>query len=189
MKTEYRNENEIVIYCLGKVGQHAMVHWIASMCKVPVFFLNNCPLGDPYKGVWRAFHERFNDGQNFFTKIPKLHRAEETEISPYRLMSKQYLMYSYEHKDIRILGERDYVSDRDFTVGRSKNVYSILLIWDIFNWLADHVGKQRKGLYRLTEFWEQLIRDMISIMMQKMAPLQRSHITGIYQIQTVSRPL
>lgn len=36
MVEEYRNENEIMFFTPGRSGSHAIVNWIASMCKEPV---------------------------------------------------------------------------------------------------------------------------------------------------------
>ena len=158
---EYRNENEIVIYCPGRSGQHAIVNWIASMCKSPVFFLNNCPIGDPYKTKIRSFYDIFPDLREFYIKMPILYRFTEGQISLYRNAPKQYLLYSYEHQDIRLLKEKDFVSNRNATLGRSRDVHSVLLLRDVFNWLASHVARKRRNLYRLTGLWEHYAREFL----------------------------
>lgn len=134
--TEYRNENEIVIHSLGRSGSHAIVNWVSSMFKEPVYFFNNCGLEDPYKASVRYMRRvRNRPIEKFFVDLPCLKRLSETEINQYRNIHKHCLMYSYEHKDIRKLKNGEFIQNRDL-VGESKSRYNILILRDVFNWLA-----------------------------------------------------
>jgi len=133
---KYRNENEVAIHSLGRSGSHAIINWIASMFKEPVYFFNNCSLADPYRTripYIRRVKKRLME--KFFVAMPKLKHASEDEISVYRNIHKHCLMYSYEHKDIRKLKNGEFMQDRNL-VGESKNRYNILILRDVFNWLA-----------------------------------------------------
>lgn len=152
---EHRNENEIVIHSLGRSGSHAIMNWIASMFKEPVYCFNNCPIGDPYRAripYIRRVRKRLME--KFFVPIPRLSRASENEISGYRNIHKHCLMYSYEHKDIRKLENGEFIQDRNL-VGESKNRYNILILRDVFNWLASLLmtkGESRPKLNLYPEY-------------------------------------
>jgi len=149
--TKYRNENEITIHSLGRSGSHAIVNWIASMFEEPVFFFNNCHApGDPFKTRIPYIRRvrRRPALAKYFVVIPTLKRLAEDKISPFRNIPKQCLMYSYEHQDIRKLASKDFVQNRNFSVGRSKNRYNILILRDIYNWTASLLLKGGKGQSR-----------------------------------------
>jgi len=133
---EYRNENEVVIHSLGRSGSHAIMNWIASMFKEPVYCFNNCPIGDPYRArIPYIKRVRKRPMEKFFVWLPNLKRASEDEISVYRDIHKHCLMYSYEHKDIKKLEDGEFIQDRNL-VGESKNRYNVLILRDVFNWLG-----------------------------------------------------
>ena len=133
---EYRNENEIVMHSLGRSGSHAIVNWIASMFKEPIYFFNNCWTEDPYRAPIPYLRRvRKRPLEKFFVPLPKLKHSSEDEISEYRNIHKHCLMYSYEHRDIRKLKDGEFVQDRTL-IGESRNRYNVLILRDFFNWLA-----------------------------------------------------
>lgn len=152
----YRNENEVVIHSLGRSGSHAIMNWIATMYKEPVYCFNNCKIGDPFR-VRTPYYKRIRrrEIREFFVPIPRLRSLSETEINHLRNVHKFCLMYSYEHKDIRKLENEDPVKNRDFSVGRSKNKYNVLILRDVFNWLASWLlNPGKKFSLRLDQYPE-----------------------------------
>lgn len=144
MVEEYRNENEIMFFTPGRSGSHAIVNWIASMYKEPVYFFNNCPFRDPYRAPFPYyFRVRNTKMKKFFVFVPKLRLLTKTEIDQYRNIHKNCLMYGYEHKNITKLKNGMFIEDHDTMLGKSKNRYSVLILRDYFNWLASSLVQKR----------------------------------------------
>ena len=140
---EYRNENEIVVYSMGRSGSHAIVNWIASMCEEPIFFFNHCSLENPFYAssrYWRRIKTR--SIKKFFVRFPI---GKKRAFEKYRKVYKQYLMYSYEYRDIRNLKNGKFVEDLGLIIGESKNKYNILILRDFFNWLASVLIQRRSS--------------------------------------------
>jgi len=148
--TEYRNENEIVMHTVGRSGAHVTKNWIASMFEEPIYCLNNCRTGDPFKvrkTYWRRVKKR--PLKKFFVNIPHLKLMSEKEITRLRNVHKLCLLYSYEHKNITETTNGDFVdnsvTDRDLFIGNSRNKYVVLILRDVFNWLASVLLNPRKN--------------------------------------------
>jgi len=135
--SDYRNENEIVMYSLGRSCSHAIKNWIASMFKEPVYCFNNCPMGDPFRARI-PYHRRVRGRPigKFFVPIPSFKHSPEIEISMTRNVYKHCLLYCYERNDIRKLETSDFIDNREFMIGKSKDKYNVLVLRDVFNWLA-----------------------------------------------------
>lgn len=152
--TEYRNETEIVFHSLGRSGSHAIINWIASMFKEPVYFFNNCPLGDPYRArvrYWRRISKR--PTEKFFVKFPHL-KHNKIERDRCRNISKHCLMYSYEHEDIKTLKNGEFIQDRNFILGESRNRYNVLILRDIFNWFASCLKIREEWSLKFLGLWQ-----------------------------------
>jgi len=135
--SKFRNENEIRVFGLRRVGNHAIINWIASMYKEPVYFFNNCGFyRDPFKTGYSRGTRKGTPVEDIFVSVKRLKHATEEQIKPTRIVHKHCLLYSYENKDITKLTEDNIIPDRDYMIGLSRNKYDILILRDIFNWAA-----------------------------------------------------
>ena len=151
--TEYRNENEIVMHSLGRSGSHVIKNWIASMFEEPVYCFNNCEPGDPYRAKYRYFLRVMGRPiKKFFVPMHNFKHFPEDKISPFRNIHKLCLLYSYEHKDITQSTNGDFVTDRDFFIGSSRNRYIVLVLRDVFNWLASLLLSGDRSLVSITQY-------------------------------------
>ena len=144
--TEYRNENEVVIHSMGRSGSHAIMNWIASMYKEPIYCFNHCPLSDPFKSrirYWARVKRR--PIKKFFVAVPRHLKDLPDKREECRNRQKHCLMYSYEHKDIGKLKNGGFIEDRDYIIGKSKIRYNVLILRDFFNWLASRLLKEKYG--------------------------------------------
>lgn len=154
----YRNEKEIVIHSLGRSGSHVIKNWIASMYyemfEEPVYCFSNCKKGNPFKApisYWRRVGQR--PLKKFFVNIPRLKDLSTEEIIQLRGIHKSCLMYAYEHKNIIDTVHGSFVTNQDLFIGNSKNKYIILILRDVFNWLASlllHPGQATRN--KLNQF-------------------------------------
>lgn len=148
----YRNKYEIAIYRLERSGSHAVINWIASMFGQPVHFFNKCS--------WNPFNtQSYYPGkikgtpiESFFVEVPRLRRCSKDEINEYRHIGKDCLMYSFKNYDLRKLNKANLKKFRYIMVGTSQNTYSILILRDVFNWLASELMKNQKVFPALSNF-------------------------------------
>ena len=137
-----RNENEIVMHSTGRCGSHSIKNWIASMCSEPVYCFNNCPRHDPFMAKRRYWIniKVLPQLKKYFVPLPGFFPGNEAEVC--RQKKKECLMYAYEMEDLLDLKNGEYIQDHDAIVGQSRNVYKVLVIRDVFNWLADNLMKR-----------------------------------------------
>ena len=112
----------------------------------PVYCFNNCRIGDPFR-TSIAYRRRVRKRpiEKFFVNIPRFKFSSEVEINKFRNVHKLCLLYSYERRDINRLENEDFVHNRSFTVGESRNLYNVLILRDIFNWIASIFLASGKG--------------------------------------------
>lgn len=145
---EYRNENEVVIHSMGRSGSHAIMNWIASMFEEPIYCFNHCSprLNDPFMSrlrYWARVKRR--PLKKFFVIVPRRLRSLPEKRTEYRNKHKHCLMYSYEYRDIRNLENGGFIKNRDSIIGKSKIRYNVLILRDLFNWLASCLLKEKHG--------------------------------------------
>lgn len=174
---QFRNEHEFRVFSLSRTGSHAIINWIASMCDEPIYFFN---LGGDWakRWSWARFKPIIQPVVNYvrddpfrtrtprgdtpemllknFVQLPKMNRWSEERILPVRLQKKRWLMCRYENFPLSKLKGRDKdypISNRAETLGYSKKVYDILILRDVFNFIASLFSwRTAKNEFRLADF-------------------------------------
>lgn len=170
----YRNELEMRIWTLARTGHHAIMIWIASMVKEPVYLFETLRAregGDPYatKYSTKDFILRNNqdlDLTKFFVPMPYMRNWTEKEKQSIQLKPKKCLMYSYalNHRykvHFPTKDAMDTIGNRVKIVGKSKYQFDIIILRDVYNWLASFVtGDLRthsvKKYVRYLNLWHRL---------------------------------
>ena len=146
--TQNRNYYEIRVFGLKRAGNHAIINWIAEMAsKVfnePVYFLNSCGThkADPFRTHAVRGDKKGTEIDDMFIKLPNMSRWKKDEIESIRFKQKKCLLYSYEDFDIKYLLENDFVKNREYTIGLSNYIFNIIIIRDLFNWMASVIKAQ-----------------------------------------------
>jgi len=156
MDKEYRNEYEIRMFTLGRSGHSAISLWLAYLFEEPIYYFNNVhPFRDPFihSSTTRNYRKTV-----IHTKIMSKHKCFVTygsggqkkylsKVEKIREKNKKCIMYAYEDFDIKRLAEKPIVEEQ--WVGKSKNIYELIVIRDIFNLTAS----RRKGKKVWTKKW------------------------------------
>ena len=154
---DYRNKYEIRVFHMPRSGSLAIKQWIASMFDEPIYFFN-WPLYthlriDPFKAgkIWKGL--KGTPAEKFFVPLPNMTHWDEKDIKPIRLKQKECLMYCHENYDIRDI--KNLSVDRDVNIGKSEFRFDILILRDIFNWVASTImdrGFQDSSIIRASYY-------------------------------------
>jgi len=169
LQQDYRNEYEIRIFHLPRSGSLATGNWLASMFDEPVYFFNRCSYKYSRVDPFRANSDRGTRGgtpiEHIFVPLPRMYRWDEKDIKSVRLKHKNCLMYSYENFDITFT--RFLSHNRDYNIGKSRKKFDILILRDVFNWVAsvmiykgynplsDYISGSEKRMKDAHEIWAQ----------------------------------
>lgn len=127
---EFRNDNLFTFFALKRSGHHAVMVWLAYHFNLPIFVLNNIkPYTDPY--LTTAFNKDWDKESDWL-----VHMNVE-DVEPIRNVHKHCLMISIQDFNVTYLkDERDFLWERQRTVGESLKLHNIIFIRDPFNMLA-----------------------------------------------------
>ena len=143
-----RNYYEIRVFGLKRTGNHAIINWIAEMASKafnePTYFLNSCGSrkADPFKTHADRGDKKGTEIDNIFVQLPNMSKWKKDEIKPIRLKQKKCLLYSYEDFIITHMLKDDCVRNREYTIGSSDHIFNIIIMRDIFNWMASVIKAQ-----------------------------------------------
>jgi len=133
----YYNEYEIRVFGLKHAGQHAVINWIATLFREPVYFFNNCGWGgDPHRTGRTRGTRKDTPIENIFVSVPRLKRVEEEEVEKIRRTPKKCLIYSYENSYMDRINRKKRPATLEGSVGKSLKVFDVLILRDIFNLTA-----------------------------------------------------
>ena len=136
---EYNNDLEIRVFGPRRIGNHAIINWIAAQAPSPVHFFNNCPRnGNP------PYHTKTPRGtreglEHIFHRHKKYKPKTAKYWDGFHRVHKEVLMYSYENFDLKALSKKEYPKDRERYLGRSKRKVDIVLLRNVFNWVASRM--------------------------------------------------
>jgi len=132
-------------------GQHAIINWIATLFREPVYFFNNCGWNcDPYRTGRTRGVRKGTSIEDIWVNLSKLNNASDEEVERIRSVPKKCLMYSYENADVsRVYDARKPATPEKF-VGSSKYKFDVLILRDFFNLSAARLmgaGNDYDGKY------------------------------------------
>ncbi|MCX7594904.1 MAG: hypothetical protein N2235_14315 [Fischerella sp.] len=132
---KFRNDNLFTFFALKRSGHHAVMVWLAYHFSLPVFVLNNIkPYTDPY--LTTAFNNNWDKESDWLVHI------DVEDVEPIRNVHKHCLMISIQDFDITSLKDgRDFIWERQRTIGESSKLFNILFLRDPFNMLASRLHK------------------------------------------------
>jgi len=134
---EFTNELEIRVFGLRRSGNHAIINWLAAQAPSPVHFFNCCPLdGHPFRTNKGRGTREGTDIADIFVRHPKMKNRPSVDLQNLVRMRKDVLLYSFENVDITVLRCREIPHDRVQSVGRSRRRVDVLILRDLFNWMA-----------------------------------------------------
>jgi hypothetical protein len=130
---KYDNEYEIRVFGFKHGGQHAIINWIATLFREPVHFFNNCGWNcDPYRTGRTRGTRKETVISDIFVWLPKMKRLSEEEVDKVKYKPKKCLMYSYENANISLVYGDKPATPPGIT-GKSKKVFDVIILRDIFN--------------------------------------------------------
>ena len=137
---EYSNDVEIRVFRMRRSGNHAIVNWIGAQAPSKPYCFICAPNdgSDPFRTGKRRGHP-----DEIWQPVPKLKHASPAEIDYYRKLRKEVLIYTYEDFNLQSLEESDCPHNREQLVGLSKKRIDVLVVRDLFNWVASKL-KVRK---------------------------------------------
>lgn len=142
----YTNENDFRIFGMRHGGNHIFITWIASMCSESVWHFNNMHYGrDPfYTRVGELNRDRVNNlvGRKLFKGVRsfKLGQCDDADRELVRQQKKKYIIINYED-------QRIYKKQKEQNIGRSKNVFNVIIIRDIVNLFASRLFIRHEPSY------------------------------------------
>jgi len=179
---DFINQKEYRIFGIKRSGNHAIINWIFSQIQGKSVFLNNCYLeGNKklklYDGVGRIecrginywdfkkkliFWERLPDFEVddpdiiIYSKNDKRFKSEKLKLSV-----KNGLIISFENRDIDTLSY--YLNkDHDQLVGKSQDIFSLIILRDPFNLFASNYKKWGKqSIENITDLWKNFAKKYI----------------------------
>jgi len=130
----YDNEYEIRVFGLKHAGQHAIINWIATLFREPVYFFNNCGWGvDPYRTGRTRGTRKKTILKDIFVRVDKLKNAEQEEVDRVRQIPKKCIIYSYEGADVWKINRESKPATPEEFIGKSEKIFDVLILRDIFN--------------------------------------------------------
>jgi len=136
----YTNDLEIRVFGCRRSGNHAIINWLAFQAPSQIHYFNCTPndggdilLTSKGRGDDRSNGDHFK-GLYYPHESYKFASFEEKE--KVRKMKKEILLYSYEDLILKKLDDAEYPNDREKMVGKSKKRIDILIIRDVYNWVA-----------------------------------------------------
>jgi len=148
------NKLEVRIFGPRRSGNHAIINWLAYQAPAKITFFN-CASNrghDPYKTGKNRGDRYTQDLQDCFHQIPKLKHVEPKMLKSWRERDKDLLMYSYEDIffDKYVLPHKgDFPLDRENIIGTSEARVDIIILRDVYNWLASKLkfnSKKKKPI-------------------------------------------
>ena len=138
MEEIYTNNLEIRFFGLRRSGNHAIINWLGAQSPHQIYYLDCCPNdgGDPFRTGKPTEHRDEPELKNIFCHLAKLKFASSSVIDKERRKQKKILLYSYEDFDFKKFKKYELPINREQIVGKSKKQIDILLLRDIYNWLA-----------------------------------------------------
>lgn len=147
------NKLEIRVFGPRRSGNHAVINWLAYQAKSKIYFFN-CASNrghDPYR-TGKCRGDQYNeDLQACFEQVPNLKNADEDTLNYYREVDKDILMYSYEDIDLDKYvrpNAEDFPKNRDKVIGDSDYRIDVIILRDVYNWLASKLKFNSKHNYR-----------------------------------------
>ncbi|NWF57862.1 MAG: hypothetical protein HXY43_00670 [Fischerella sp.] len=130
---EFRNDNLFTFFALKRSGHHAVMVWLAYHFNLPIFVLNNIkPYTDPF--LTSGFNNNWGKGSDWLVYVE--------DVEQIRNVHKHCLMLSVQDFNITSLADgRDFIWERQRTVGESLRFFNILILRDPFNMLVSRWHK------------------------------------------------
>lgn len=130
---EFRNDNLFTFFALKRSGHHAVMVWLAYHFNLPIFVLNTVtPYTDPYLTI--RFSNNWDKESDWLVHIE--------DVEQIRNVHKHCLVISIQDFNITSLEDgRDFIWERQRTVGESLKLFNILVLRDPFNMLASRLYK------------------------------------------------
>lgn len=173
------NNKEIRVFGIKRSGNHAIINWIFSQIPGQVVFANHCYLAGKeiriYKGTGRIdckginywdFKKKyfFFERNPFFNKEIVTYSKNDQRFNGQKLKQhpKEAIIVSFEEKDIENFSD---LMDRyhEQWVGKSQEVFSIVILRDPFNVLASIYQKWGKeNLKNIAVLWEKYAQVYLS---------------------------
>jgi hypothetical protein len=132
---EFRNDNLFTFFALKRSGHHAVMVWLAYHFNLPIFVLNNIkPYTDPY--LTTAFTNKWDKESDWLVHI------DDENVEQIRNLYKHCLVVGFQDFHIPSLKDgRDFIWERQRTVGESLKIFNILILRDPFNMLVSRWHK------------------------------------------------
>lgn len=165
-----RNKREFRVVSLQRMGHHAVVSWIISMCPGFTCYLNNMfPGRNPFqvdkerymhfgKGVKTSSLDKIrlffinNDAKRFhgtklLKELSRVFLKDKKRLFDFlwSFLKKDYLIYSYEDRRLRDVCSDEFGSLHDRYLGRSSERVDILVLRDPFNFFASRMKWEERG--------------------------------------------
>ncbi len=133
---EFRNDNLFTFFALRRSGHHAVMVWLAYHFNLPIFVLNHVrPYTDPYLSF--QFYNNWDKQSDWLVQIE--------DVEQIRNVHKHCLIISFQDFNITNLEDgRDFIWERQITVGNSLRFFNILVIRDPFNMLVSRWYKPHR---------------------------------------------
>lgn len=136
---KYNNEYEIRVWGLKRSGNHAIINWIASLFDKPVYFFNNCGIY-PEKTDVKFCKSTFGRGEelckDYYVEGRRFGKEKDKIIND---THDKYLIYSFENQDIKMSDSITHWA------GESKHKFDVIVLRDIWNWMASYVSINNKN--------------------------------------------
>ncbi|MEC4887651.1 MAG: hypothetical protein SAL70_41025 [Scytonema sp. PMC 1070.18] len=132
---ELKNDYLFTFFALKRSGHHAVMVWLAYHFNLPIFVLNNIkPYTDPFQTS--GFNNNWDKESDWLVHI------DSNNTESIRNKHKHCLMLSIQDFKITSLKDgRDFIWERQKTVGASVKFFNILFLRDPFNMLASRWHK------------------------------------------------
>lgn len=158
--------NEFRCVGMSRSGNHAIINWIISQLPGRYCFLN---CAEPKQNPFTTARPLREPGESYRTNIPEFDLFSEQSG---QFSVKDYLLYSYEDCFLGGLNHPQFRTNRERWIGRSGEVYSLLILRDPFNLFASRIraglllghythGTKPISIYNLRRIWKQHAREFL----------------------------
>lgn len=121
------NKYEINVFSMKRSGTHAVINWIASLFDEPVYYFDNCKIGqDPVSTKHPRGDRRGTEIDGLYVPLPRGISPEKEEI---RFKDKTCVIVGYENVQV-------HDPDNEQFIGPSKKKYNVVLVREFRNWAA-----------------------------------------------------
>jgi len=160
------NQREIRVHGLRRTGNHAIINWIEKQASGFTVHLNNLrPEENPFKNYWRILEDKVHPREKWrvaelsFNDLYQGSSGYELvkQEAKGKFIEKDCLILSYEDCYIPRVSSARAVRTHDRYVGKSKEIFDLIILRDPYNLIASRMRSNMLGIKgigkTLPELW------------------------------------